>query len=283
MLAQIGNTTQFDTDYAAILARVLRQEPVRHERTHRWVRALPGAFINVDAARQPLLHLRDISPMWSCAEAIWFLSGARSTKLMKKFGFVTWDKFADKAGNVDSATGFRWRTAYDVDQIQEVFKKLKADKTTRQAVLLSWIPKWDLCKPGANVPCIVAWHFHMIGDALHMSVFQRSGDLYFGVPHDILGFRIVQALLAAGLGVDCGSVSYLISSAHLYEDQWGPATTMIGRSYKNPAEPVVDFDFAKEDWKRALDGDATMPRQIYARLDKQYKPWPAIVGPRLVM
>lgn len=286
MLGQIGNTTQFDVDYAAILADILKREPTRNERTRKWVRAIPGAFLRLDCdrdGRQPVLHLRNISPMWSCAEAVWFLSGARSTKLMKKFGFKTWDRFADKEGNVDSATGFRWREAYDMDQVQEVFKKLKAEPTSRQAVMLSWIPKWDLVKPGPNAPCIIAWHFQIADGRLHMSVMQRSADMYFGFPHDILGFRIVQELMAAGLGIKSGVINYLLSNAHLYEDQWPAAHIMIGRAHRNIGFQAFDFDFDKEDWKAALEGSTTLPKKMFTRMCKWYKPWPAIDGPRLVL
>lgn len=177
MLGQIGRTTKIDLDYSAAISRICQQEPSRNVRTGKWVKAVPGLYISCKPSQFPVLHLRDISPLWSCAEAVWFLSGARSTKLMAKYGFKTWDKFADGDGNVESATGFRWRSAHAVDQVQEVFKKLKADSTSRQAVIVSWVPAWDLIKPGPNAPCIVAWHFHVIDGELHMSALQRAADM----------------------------------------------------------------------------------------------------------
>jgi thymidylate synthase len=276
-------TTMFDTRYASCLSRIMEAAPKKNKRTDRWVRAVNAMFVHTMGFQFPLIHLRDISPMWSCAEAVWFLSGEKSTGLMKKYGFRTWDKFAGPDGMVDSATGHRWRKAHGTDQLQEIIDKLEADPTSRQAVMVSWLPSVDLVKPGPNAPCIVTWHFHVLNGALHMNVLQRSADMFFGFPHDILGFRIVQEILAARLGWQPGEIGYLISNAHLYEDQWEPATQMIARAYGPGNVEAGDFKL-KLGWDtiaHAMQGSEQLPLNLYSQIKDWYQPWPTIQGPRL--
>jgi thymidylate synthase len=278
-------TYVFDRDYAATLAEILRQEPSTNERTGKKVKAIHGVHFRIEEGQFPLLHLRDINPLWSCAEAVWFISGGRSPEFMQGYGFKNWDAFKDNDGLISSATGFRWRQAFDgVDQLTEVMAKLSKDPTTRQAVMISWKPAWDLINPGPNAPCIIAWHLEILGGALHMSIMQRSADMYFGFPHDILGFRIVQSLMASALKVKSGIMSYHISNAHLYQDQWYSGLLMVSRACND--ESRIDGRFrlcvSKHDWGLALQANTELPIALCNELKNWYKPWPAIKGPRLV-
>jgi len=278
---EAGSITQFDIDYSHVLAQILMREPTVNARTGKRVKAIHG--VHFKTSEFPILHLRDIRPMWSCVEAVWFISGEKSVEFMRRFGFKNWDAFADKDGHALSATGFRWREAFGVDQLQLVVSKLSKDPTSRQGVMVSWVPQWDLTNPGPNVPCIIAWHLEIMDGALHMSVMQRSADMFFGLPHDILGFRIVQELMAGALGVSAGSISYHISNAHLYEDQWYAGLMMVSRAAQS-GRPCEGFKFnlGVEEWRRAIIGDARLPESLHGELMSWYKPWPSIRGPRLV-
>lgn len=277
----IGSVSQFDRDYASVLAKILRAEPMVNARTGKRVKAIHG--VHFRTSEFPILHLRDIRPLWSCVEAVWFLSGQCSVGFMRRFGFNNWDAFTDEDGNVLSATGHRWRKAFDVDQISVLMDKLENDPTSRQGVMISWVPQVDLVNPGPNAPCIIAWHVEILDRRLHMSVMQRSADMFFGLPHDILGFRIVQELMAGALGVKPGVMSYHVSNAHLYEDQWYPGLVMISRAARDYNSPA-DFSFrtGKAEWNEALSGDIGLPALLHRRLLSWYSPWPAIRGPRLV-
>jgi thymidylate synthase len=267
------------------LSRILEAPPTKNDRTGKWVRAVNALFFHTQPFQFPIVHLRNISPLWSCVEAVWFLSGAKSPALMRQHGFGTWDKFADEDGVVRSATGYRWRHAHGVDQVQGVLDRLMKDKTSRQAVLISWQPDTDLVKPGPNAPCILTWHFHIMDGRLHMNVLQRSADMYFGFPHDILGFRIIQELMACKLGVRPGEVGYLISNAHLYEDQWDPAVQMVARSMGQARMELGDFylKLLPDMVMAAMAGDNELSKNLFRQVNEWYKPWPAITGPRLVI
>lgn len=281
--------SEFDIAYAQCLHTLLDQPSVQNGRTGKRVKAAHGMLFQFAPNIIPLLTLRDIKPLWSCAEAVWFMGGSDDPAFMAKFGFKVWDKFMDKDGRVPSATGWRWRKAFDVDQLKELIKKLSGDPSNRQCVLSSWDPYLDNLMPGKNVPCVDMWHFHILANKLHMSVLQRSGDMYFGVPHDIFGSRIVQELIAAGLGILPGAISYLVSNAHLYEDQWPAAEEMFARAERmttNNAKTKLmktNFKLTKDDFARAMICDAELPLEIHKKVMEHYDPWPAITGPKLVL
>lgn len=276
-----GKTT-FDTSYAFTLKRVLDAPAHLNVRTEKLVRAVDGVFMRIGGL--PILNLRDIKPLWTCAETVWFMGGRADVRFMQRFGFKNWNPFADRDGTISSATGYRWRHAHGVDQLDNVIKKLRTDPSNRQAVLLSWLPKMDAVKPGPNAPCLLAWHLHCIGDHLHMSVMQRSADMYFGFPHDVLGSRIVQELVAAAIGVFPGNLSYMIGNAHLYEDQWKAAAEMVAREDK--CEDIADYPqslgLTHQMASAALSGDDKVVGQLEERIKAFYRPFPPLTGPRLV-
>lgn len=277
-----ASKTQFDTHYSFALKRIMASRPYLNKRTGKQVRAIDGVFFR--GGDIPILNLRDIRPLWTCAEVAWFMAGGSDVAFMRSFGFKNWDAFADSRGIVRSATGHRWRHAHGVDQLAAVIGKLDKDFSNRQAVLVSWLPEEDLNRPGPNVPCLLAWHFHVVDGRLHCSVMQRSADMYFGLPHDILGARMVQELIAAAVQIEPGNISYMVSNAHLYEDQWDVAAELIAREescdvYANyPYKMGLSADTAKA----AVDGDPLVVTALIQQVKKFYTPFPPLSGPRLV-
>lgn len=280
----------FDQAYAQALGQIMDASAHKNERTGKMVKAKAGIALHTPPGFFPLVRLRDIKPLWTCAEVVWFMSGSKDAKWMDDFGFKVWNKFADEAGLVWSATGYRWRHHFDVDQLKEVMAKLRRDPTTRQAVLLSWDPYQDLLNPGPNAPCVMIWHLHVVDGMLHVSVLQRSADMYFGLPHDILGTKLVLELMAAGLGLRSGGISYLVSNAHLYEDQWEAAEEMMYRAdMANHGSTEYlwdnggwDLRLSADDFARAYAGDRKLVTELHVKLMEHYTPWPTISGPKLV-
>ena len=274
--------TEFDLSYSMLLKRVMAQKPQKDKRTGLMVRSIDGAFFK--DRRVPILNLRDIKPLWTCAEAVWFMAGDCEVDFMNMFGFKNWDMFADDKGRVQSATGYRWRRRHGPDQLTCIIDKLYKDKTARRGVLLSWNPVDDLINDSPNAPCVVAWHLHVIDDKLHMSAFQRSCDLYFGFPHDILGSRLIQEMVAPLIGVGVGNISYFISNGHLYEDQWQAAEEMMAReaSERDISYGPDSLELKPNIGMAAMNGDPEVVEYLMKRLLKFYDPWPAIKGPRLV-
>lgn len=275
---------EFDTAYRFLLGRVLAERPYLNKRTGRNVRAIDGAFFRLSGI--PILNLRDINALWTCAETVWFMGGMSDARFMRRLGFKNWDAFTEKDGyTISSATGYRWRYAHGVDQLAKVIEKLDKDASDRQAVMTSWIPMTDLVKPGPNAPCLLTWHLHCIGGQLHMTVLQRSADLYFGLPHDILGARMVQEIVAALIDMPPGNIAYAVSNAHLYEDQWGLAKEMILReeSCDTQAKYPVEFKISKTLAESTLKGSTEAVGELMEKVKKFYTPFPPLRGAKLAV
>lgn len=273
----------FDIHYSFLLQRVLKVVPQLNRRTGRQVKAIDGACFRLGTL--PILNLRDINPLWTCAETVWFMGGRSDAQFMRDFGFKNWDAFTDGTGKVvPSATGLRWRQSHGVDQLGEVIRKLDRDPSDRQAVMVSWLPEQDLMRPGPNVPCLIAWHLHKIWGYLHMTVMQRSADLYFGLPHDILGARLVQEIIAKAVELEPGNLTYVASNAHLYDDQWEAGKEMVAReeTCTLPAEYPVTFGITDKIVKGALRGDPDTVHEIMALVKRFYRPFPPLRGPKVV-
>jgi thymidylate synthase len=270
----------FDYMYADALAGVMAAHVSHNRRTNKLVKQVHGLTFKTKTF--PIVSLRDIRPLWSCAESVWFMSGSKDPSFMTKYGFNAWDQFKDSDGNVYSATGWRWREGFGVDQLTTVVDRLQWDNSFRQGVLCSWDPRMDCETPGPNAPCLVVWHFQIVDGLLCMSIFQRSADMYFGFPHDILGARLVQELIAARLTIHSGSIFYTIANAHLYEDQWAAAEEMLDRVPRSTLrQEVIDLSLDPVDYLRATAADEKLPLDMMDKIRAFYNPWPSIKGPVL--
>ena len=219
----------FDNFYASILYRILKQQGAIHQRTGLLIKALPGVLYTSE--NLPLLSLRDINIKWSCIELVWSIAGRSDIKFFNDLGFHAWDAFANKEGYVESSYGHRWRNTFQRDQLMDIVKGMKMNPTTRQGFMTTWDQRSDgLCQPRKpNVPCVAAWHFHIIEGRLNLTVMQRSADMIVGYPHDILQGFILMVLFASHLKVSTGSLTYLASNAHIYQDHFEQAEEMVER------------------------------------------------------
>ena len=189
----------------------------RNKRTDTQVLAMHGYSFTWDMNFWPLLMVRRLYPKTAASEVAWFISGEKSTKWINKRCGI-WRQFEDTPGMIESAYGFRWRYMYGIDQLYKIIANLKADKSSRQQVLLSWHPK-DLKNETKNVPCPYTAVFNIIEGKLNCHLTLRSNDLYLGLPYDTLMYTILSNLIANSVGVDVGELFYSIAHAHIYENQ----------------------------------------------------------------
>lgn len=277
--------TEFDAQYAEVLSRVILKgrNPQLNERTNSWV--MEAGNISFIQRGIPLLTLRDIKPRWACVEAVWFLSGKRDVAWLNKFGFKAWDSFADSDGYVDSATGWQWRHAFEVDQLVAAIDSLKKDPSTRRAILTSWNPEQVWMYKNYNVPCLPTWHFCRINQKLNLTIFQRSCDLWFGLPADIAGAGIILELIARSLGVLPGHVAIHISNAHLYEDAYNPAKEILERAKIRQGGSVPNPRIRSKEslLEPAMKGAEWVVHDLFFRIDEWYSKWTdgPIRGPKL--
>jgi len=280
--------SEFDLVYAELLSSVMLSKGYVNKRTGHQVKAEAGALFGITA--NPLLQLRDIKPLWFVVETVASIAGCRDLDLFHEFGLKAWDKFADIKGNVESMYGWRWRSHFNRDQFLDLLTGLGKDNSTRHGVLITWDPANDglYREQVSNVPCVVAWHFHVINNGLHLTVMQRSGDLVVGVPHDIASAWLLLELMAAHLLLDVGSLTYVISNAHIYDSHYKLVNEMLdnakhmrevgGRHSTPKVQPSMGCI------ESILSGNCVdVVNKLYSFILSAYEPMPTTVRPEVIL
>jgi thymidylate synthase len=275
--------TQFDQQYKDVILDILNKGYEEYnERTGHRTKILPGVTFNLDNGF-PLLTLRSIPIKIFVAEQIWFIMGSKNPDdFVRKFTKI-WDDFIEEDGTVAAAYGYRWRHAFGRDQLGLLVKHLTEQPGSRHGVIVTWDPREDgLGNPQSkkNVPCPYTFTVNIIGNKLHIHSVVRSNDMMLGCPHDVAGFALLQAILAAKLGVQSGKLTHTISNAHIYDIHYKQAWEMVER---DNAHPAISFHAQPDYYDRAEKGDETLVSEIVDIFSRQYKPMPPIKGMKIVL
>lgn len=275
--------TQFDQQYKNAILDILNTGYEEHnERTGHRTKILPGITFNLDNGF-PLLTLRSIPVKIFVAEQIWFIMGSKNPDdFVRKYTKI-WDDFTEEDGTVAAAYGYRWRTAFGRDQLGLLVKHLTEQPGSRHGVIVTWDPREDgLGNPQSkkNVPCPYTFTVNIIGNKLHIHSVVRSNDMMLGCPHDVAGFALLQAILAAKLGVQSGKLTHTISNAHIYDIHYKHAWELVERENSHPA---IFFHAQPNYFDRAEKGDEKLVDEIVDIFSRQYKPMPPIKGMKIVI
>jgi len=183
----------------------------------------------VELKSNQLFSTRKILPRIAAAEVAWMLSGTRSTEWLSKHTKI-WQKFEDRPGFINTAYGYRWVHEFGRNQIEEAIGLLKKDPSTRQALVISWNPGTDgLMSQGfdKNVPCPFAFNLYIVAGKGFISVYQRSADVIIGIPYDLMTYYLLGQAIFNSVGIKFGGVGIMIGDAHIYENCYQVANTMI--------------------------------------------------------
>ncbi len=277
--------TKFDEVYQNLVREIMTDGMVEFsERTGHETRAVVGAHFRLDIEKDgfPLLTLRKYPIKAFVAEQIWFLSGSRKPDDFLRDYTHIWDDFTNPGDVVTVAYGYRWRKHFGRDQIGLLVDLLKAEPSSRHAVVVTWDPAQDGLSTvkKKNVPCPYTFTVNIVAGRLHLHNIIRSNDIMLGLPFDVAGFALLQCMLAQKLGVKPGIYSHSISNAHIYDTHYDGANEIIKRTNDHPtiklALPDNSFDRAEKKDSKLLDA-------IVENLIKQYNPMEPIKGLKLIL
>ena len=255
------------------LLRMVRERGVkRGDRTGTGTLGLFGHQMRFDLAKGfPLLTTKKLHLKSIVHELLWFLTGDTNTAYLKANGVSIWDEWADEAGNLGPVYGAQWRSwpARDggtIDQIAEVERAIKSDPYSRRHIVSAWNPA-DLPRM-ALAPCHCLFQFFVAEGRLSCQLYQRSADVFLGVPFNIASYALLTMMMAQVTGLEPGEFVHTFGDVHLYLNHLDQADEQLKREplplphmALNPDVRSI-FDFAYGDFK--LTG---------------YKPHPAIKAP----
>ena len=243
--------------YHDLLQRVLTEGVVKTDRTGTGTRSVFGHQMRFDLAKGfPLvttkkLHLRSI-----IHELLWFIAGETNIDYLRKNAVTIWDEWADEGGELGPVYGKQWRSwatpdGGTVDQIQWVINEIKRNPDSRRLVVSAWNPA-DLEKM-ALPPCHCLFQFYVADGRLSCQLYQRSADIFLGVPFNIASYALLTHMMAQLTGLKPGDFVHTFGDAHIYSNHLEQTELLLSRSTRplpvlklNPEVKSL-FDFTFED------------------------------------
>jgi thymidylate synthase len=245
--------------YLDLLSHVLEHGTDRGDRTGTGTRGVFGYQMRYDLSQgfpvttTKKLHLRSI-----IYELLWFLRGDTNIRYLQENGVSIWDEWADENGDLGPVYGQQWRSwprpdGGTVDQISNLIEGLKTNPNSRRHIVSAWNPA--LVDEMALPPCHCLFQFYVADGKLSCQLYQRSADIFLGVPFNIAAYALLTMMVAQVTGLKPGDFVHTLGDAHLYANHFEQAKLQLTRTPK--ALPVMKinpevkdiFSFSYEDFE----------------------------------
>jgi thymidylate synthase len=217
--------------YLDLMSRILHEGSKRPDRTGTGILSVFGAQMRFDLKKFPLVTTKKVYVRAIIHELLWFLKGDTNIKYLKDNQVSIWDEWADKNGDLGPIYGAQWRSwptpNKKIDQIANIIKEIKNNPYSRRLLVNSW-NVGDLDKM-ALMPCHVLMQFYVNDDKLSLQLYQRSGDIFLGVPFNIASYALLTYMIAQVVGLKPGEFVHTIGDAHLYLNHIEQAQTQLKR------------------------------------------------------
>ncbi|WP_068874771.1 MULTISPECIES: thymidylate synthase [unclassified Phenylobacterium] len=255
-----------ERQYLDLLADILANGVQRGDRTGTGTLGVFGRQMRFDLARGfPLLTTKKLHRKSIILELLWFLRGDTNVRWLQERGVSIWDEWADPEGELGPVYGKQWRswTAPDgrvIDQISKLVEGLKANPDSRRHIVSAWNPAEveDMALP----PCHCLFQFFVANGKLSCQLYQRSADVFLGVPFNIASYALLTLMVAKVCGLEPGEFVHTLGDAHLYLNHLDQARLQLTREpMPLPVMHIADrsdlFAFEYDDFR--LDGYSAHP------------------------
>jgi thymidylate synthase len=220
--------------YLELLSDVLENGVQKSDRTGTGTRALFGRQIRFDLSEGfPLLTTKKVHLKSVIHEVLWFISGVTNVKPLQQVGVSIWDEWADpETGELGPVYGAQWRrwqgpAGTVVDQLQGVIEQIRENPDSRRLIVSAWNPAQidEMALP----PCHCVFQFQVMGDHLHCQLYQRSADIFLGVPFNIASYALLTHMVAQVTGLKPGEFIHTFGDLHLYDNHLQQAKKQLAR------------------------------------------------------
>ncbi len=258
--------------YLDLLQRVREQGAPKGDRTGTGTYSVFGHQMRFDLSQGfPLVTTKKVHLKSIIHELLWFLHGDTNTAYLKENGVRIWDEWADSNGNLGPIYGYQWRSwpapnGEHIDQIKQIIDQINTTPNSRRIIVSAWNPA-DLpdesISPQENVaqgrmalaPCHTFFQFYVREGRLSCQLYQRSADIFLGVPFNIASYALLTMMVAQVCKLQPGDFIHTLGDAHLYSNHLQQADEQLSRTpfslpimKINPEISSID-DFAYEDFK----------------------------------
>ncbi|MFC4724090.1 thymidylate synthase [Glycocaulis abyssi] len=222
--------------YLDLLRDVMANGTPSDDRTGVGTRTVFGRQIRCDLADGfPLLTTKKVHFRSIAIELLWFIKGMTNVKWLQERGVTIWDEWADENGELGPVYGKQWRRwagpdGREIDQLADLVAQIKANPASRRLVLSAWNPA-DVPSM-ALPPCHTLFQFHVANGRLSLQLYQRSADLFLGVPFNIASYALLLAMMAQATGLKPGEFVHTFGDAHIYSNHVEQVERQLARDMR---------------------------------------------------
>lgn len=246
-------------EYHDLMRRVLNEGVKKEDRTGTGTLSVFGHQMRFDLSKGfPMVTTKKLHLKSIIHELIWFLAGDTNTKYLTENGVRIWNEWADENGDLGPVYGHQWRSwptqdGHTIDQISNLIERIKTDPDCRRLIVSAWnvgeIPKMAL------PPCHCFFQFYVADGKLSCQLYQRSADIFLGVPFNIASYALLTLMVAQVCGLKPGDFVHTFGDAHIYTNHIEQVNEQLTRDFYPAPEMHLNphvkniFDFKYEDFE----------------------------------
>jgi len=254
--------------YLDLVKHVLEKGELKADRTGTGTKSVFGYQMRFDLSEKfPMVTTKKLHLKSIIYELLWFLKGDTNIKYLKDNGVNIWNAWADSNGDLGPVYGFQWRNWNNdgIDQISNLINDLKNNPSSRRHLISAWNPSVlpDTSKSfetnvangkAALPPCHAFFQFHVINGKLSCQLYQRSADIFLGVPFNIASYSLLTLMIAQVCNLEAGDFIHTFGDAHIYSNHFEQMKLQLAREPRNLPTIKINsevkniFDFKFEDF-----------------------------------
>lgn len=247
------------SQYEDFMRYVFENGVAKNDRTGTGTRSIFGHQMRFNLQEGfPLITSKKVHLKSIIYELLWFLRGDANVRWLQEHGVTIWDEWASPEGDLGPVYGVQWRNwptpdGRHIDQISEIVEQLKTNPDSRRMIVSAW-NVGDLTKM-ALMPCHALFQFYVANGQLSCQLYQRSADIFLGVPFNIASYALLTHMLAQQCNLEVGDFIWTGGDCHLYNNHFEQVKTQLSRNpYPYPVlhikrKPATIFDYAFEDFE----------------------------------
>lgn len=245
--------------YLDLLDKILKEGNHKNDRTGTGTISSFGHQVKYDISEKfPLLTTKKVHLKSIIHELLWFLKGDTNIKYLKDHNVKIWDDWADENGDLGSVYGYQWRSwptpeGGHIDQISNIIEQIKTNPNSRRLIVNAW-NVGELHKM-ALPPCHLLFQFYVANGKLSCQLYQRSADMFLGVPFNIASYSILTMMIAQVCNLKPGYFVHTFGDAHIYSNHIEQCKLQLSREPRNLPRMILNkdikniFDFKFEDFE----------------------------------
>ena len=230
--------------YLNLIEKVMNEGVLKEDRTGTGTKSIFGHQMRFDLSKGfPCVTTKKLHMKSIIHELLWFLKGDTNIKYLKENGVRIWDEWADENGDLGNVYGYQWRSwptpdGEHIDQIKNVIDTLKSNPNSRRIIVSAW--NVGEIEKMALPPCHAFFQFYVAQGKLSCQLYQRSADIFLGVPFNIASYALLTMMIAQVCNLKLGDFVHTLGDAHIYSNHFDQTKIQLSREPKDLPQMIIN-------------------------------------------